>query len=76
MFQNDINVLFQDFKKHLDTSDVSASVFFKNNIMFKSIKNCLNQPNVVEQYGTGFTHQKVSIQHLIHGIYELKESRY
>ena len=71
-----INFSFQAFEKHLDASDVSVSVFFNPYIMFKSIKNCLNQPNVVEQYGKGFTNQKVSIQHQTHGIYELEESRY
>ena len=71
-----IKVSSQAFEKYLDASDVSASVFFNRYIMFKSIKNCLNQPNVVEQYGKGFTHQKVSIQHLTHGIYELEESMY
>ena len=39
------------FEKHLDASNLSASVFLNRFIMFKSIKNCLNQPNEISQHG-------------------------
>ena len=42
------------FEKHLDVSDVRASVFFNQFIMFKSVKSCLNQPDVISQHGKRF----------------------
>ena len=42
------------FEKHLDVSNVRASVFFNQFIMFKSVKLCLNQPDVIWQQGKRF----------------------
>ena len=42
------------FEKHLDVSNVQASVFFNQFIMFKSIKLCLNQPDEIWQQGKRF----------------------
>ena len=42
------------FEKHLDASNLSASVFLNRFIMFQSIKNCLNQPDEISQHGKRF----------------------
>ena len=39
-------------EKHLDARNVHASAFFSQHVMYESIKNCLNRPDVVKQYGT------------------------
>ena len=41
-------------EKHLDARNVHASVFFRQHMMYESIKNCLNRPDVVKQYGKRF----------------------
>lgn len=41
-------------EKHLDARNVHASVFFSQHMMYESIKNCLNRPDVVKQYGKRF----------------------
>ena len=45
-------------EKHLDARNVHASVFFSQHVMHESIKNCLNRPDVVKQYGKRFEHIK------------------
>ena len=42
------------FEKHLDANNLSASVFLNRFIMFKSTKNCLNQPDEISQHGKRF----------------------
>ena len=42
------------FEKHLDASNLRVSVFLIRFIMFKSIKNCLNQPDEFSQHGKRF----------------------
>ena len=41
-------------EKHLDASNLSASVFLHRFIMFQSIQNCLNQPDEISQDGKRF----------------------
>ena len=41
-------------EKHLDASNLSASVFLNRFIMFQSIKNCLKQPDEISQHGKRF----------------------
>ena len=47
-------ISLQAFKKHLDASNLSASVFLNRFIMFQSIKNCLNQRDEISQHGKRF----------------------
>ena len=42
------------FEKHLDVSNVRASVFLNQFITFKSVKLCLTQPDVIWQQGKRF----------------------
>ena len=42
------------FEKHLDASNLSASVFLNRFIVFQSIKNCLNPPGEISQHGKSF----------------------
>ena len=45
-------------EKHLNHRNVHESVFYNQHMLYKSIKNCLNRPDVVKQYGKRFEHIK------------------